>query len=278
MAVLFTFLLLLVVFYAMLWGGSLILQSYFYSVPVDGLAWRAAVGAATVALFLTIWFALDRRDPGKFDTFLDFVAYDIVEIDTFDAVRVSPAGIEKTVTYTRPTRLRRAAEYRPNDYKDSKGIAFNRSDTDSMVMAIVVKMPTTGESVRFEAVNVNKVDAKTGTKKIVFNNPQPYNEVRGSRTMTDQTVGKVIVPKNGLLFANLALNLAQYLIWFAVFYPILRYELWHSIGGALIFGLATMLIGIPILLGPNRNGSTPTPPPVAATIAETAAIPIAPAK
>ncbi|VTS05153.1 hypothetical protein [Tuwongella immobilis] len=261
MAVLLTFLLLLILLYAALWGGSLILQGYFYNVPATGLIWRAAAGAAVMAVFLTIWYALDRRSPGKYDTFLNFTAYDIVELDTFDAIRVTPAGVEKVVTYTRPTRARRGSEYRTSDYKDAKGLSFNRSDTDSMVLAIRVKLPNVEEPIRLQAVDVEKKDA-TGKVRYVFNTPQEYREVGGNRTMMDQTVGKLIVPKGGTLFVNLLLNLLQYLLWMAVLWPILRYEFWHAFCGAIILGLATMLIGVPVLLGSNRVETTkPTPPP-----------------
>ena len=74
---------------------------------------RAAVAALLVGTFLAAWVWLDRKSPGKYDTFFEFAPYTTTTFDEFQAVRwqADPASrgsvkkdaqgkpIEKTSTF-----------------------------------------------------------------------------------------------------------------------------------------------------------------------------------
>ena len=72
--------------FALLWVVTAVAQGYFYQQPVDRLPLRAAAAALLIGGYLTFWVALDRKSPGKYDTFFEFAPYSTTTFDEFDAV------------------------------------------------------------------------------------------------------------------------------------------------------------------------------------------------
>src|SRR5438046_250606 len=76
-----------VALFALFWGGGMVAQGYLYNQPADRFPLRAAAAALLVGIFLTLWCWLDKRSPGKYDTFFDFAPYETRTYDEFEAVR-----------------------------------------------------------------------------------------------------------------------------------------------------------------------------------------------
>lgn len=273
MSALLTSAALLFVLTAFFWASTLLLHNWLYSTPPERVGVRALAAAAVLTLFLSFWTLLDRKNPGRYDTFFDFTAYDIQDFDTFEAVRARPIpgdpptfGPEQVVTYRRPTRGRRPSEYRPEEYrvlrpqditkgkeKDAvaSGDPFNRAGTETMVIALRVPMPD-AEPLRLDAVDLIR-PGRDGKPRIAFNDPQVYREAGGAgRYMTDGTVGKLFIPRGGLLFVNLLLNALVFVLWFAALWLGMRYAVGHALVGTFGLGLMTTLVLIPLLLQLNR--------------------------
>src|SRR5581483_8442240 len=78
---------IVVALFALFWGGGLLAQGYLYSQPADRFPLRAAAGALLVGIFLTLWCWIDKRSPGRYDTFFEFAPYETRTFDEFEAVR-----------------------------------------------------------------------------------------------------------------------------------------------------------------------------------------------
>src|SRR4051812_24069436 len=61
-----------VTLFALLWGGALFLQGYFYTEPAAGLSWRAPAAAGALTLFYGLWCVLDYGATGASRTNLPY--------------------------------------------------------------------------------------------------------------------------------------------------------------------------------------------------------------
>jgi len=48
-------------------AGTVFIQGYIYSEPVEQVYWRAPAAALIVALFVAFWCSLDYKSPGVTD-------------------------------------------------------------------------------------------------------------------------------------------------------------------------------------------------------------------
>src|SRR6185437_861369 len=87
MLLLVIFALSTVILFALFWGGSLVAQGYLYQQPASRLPLRAAIAALWVGGFTATWVAIDKKNPGKYDTFFSFYGETTREFDEFEAVR-----------------------------------------------------------------------------------------------------------------------------------------------------------------------------------------------
>jgi hypothetical protein len=259
------------VLFGLFWGGSLIAQGYLYNQPADQLPLRAAAAALLVGSFLTVWCWIDRRNPGKYDTFFEFAPYSTKEFPEFEAIRwTAVAGQFKkdeqgNLIETPPTKFKRAPGGKTAVFvEEGSGQPFKLNDSRMMTAALLVKVDEAGEPVRFNAV------LKERTSVPQYTDERRFNEVNGSRyIMADETrLGTVFVPSTGVVAAALLLNLAHFAVWFVACWLILRFGWGHALGFATVFGLVTMLLVMPLLFKPNRTPRTPAPAPVAAAVEE----------
>lgn len=270
------------VLFALFWGGSLVAQGYLYQNPASHLPARAAGAALLVALFLTFWVWVDKRAPGKYDTFFEFAGETSKEINEFEAVRwtldpAAPKGkvefkkdaagkpVEKTAKYKRAGGGRTA-----QFHEVGTNHPFTPSTTDSMTAALLVKPDEGAQPVRFQAEL--KKDDRTGA--LNYTTERRFVEEGGSRYIKAEQPGVMYVPSSGVVVVALLLNLALFVVWFAALWPVLRFSLWHAVGFAVVFGLVTMLLVMPLLFKPNRTGKVA---PEAAAVGRSVAPAVEPA-
>src|SRR5436305_11407238 len=89
------FLMLTLGLFALFLGGGLVAQGYLYQNPAERMPVRSIAAAVLVGGFITLWVAIDRKSPGRYDTFFNFVGYTTANFDEFEAVRWTGAGGDK---------------------------------------------------------------------------------------------------------------------------------------------------------------------------------------
>lgn len=267
------FVLLVLVLFALFLGGSLFAQGYLYQQPAEHLPIRAAIGAVLVGGFITAWCAIDRSRPGKYDTFFEFVPYDTRDFAEFEAVRwVLDPATGKLRTDEKGDRIERAVKYKratggkAAPFVEAEGgtnQAFKLSTGADMTAAVVVTLDD--QPVKFKA-EFKKAD-QAGVPQ--YAGERRFLEDRGSRYIRTDQLGVVYVPSTGAVAAALLLNFAHFLVWFLVFWLVLRFGLGHALGLTAIFGLTTMLLLMPLLFKQTRaKAPAPAPEPKAAARVE----------
>ncbi|MDB5309604.1 MAG: hypothetical protein JWO38_3806 [Gemmataceae bacterium] len=260
MTLLLTFLLVTFALFALFWGGTLVAQGYLYQQPTDRLPLRAAAAAALVGAFLTFWVWVDKRSPGKYDTFFEFAPYSTTTFTEFEAVRWTrdPAAGAKKVEFKKDAkggpaettaRFKRApGGATPKFVEERTGREFKLNDSDTMTAALLLKGPDGGAPVRFKADL--KEDKRTGG--LTYSGERRFTEENGSRYVRGDQLGVLYVPSNSVVVLALLINFLLFVVWFAAFWPVLRFGVGHALGLAAVFGLVTMLLVMPLLFKPNR--------------------------
>jgi len=258
---LLTLLLVTMTLFALFWGGGLVAQGYLYSQPADRLPLRAAVAALVVGLFLTMWVGIDKRNPGRYDTFFSFSSYTTAEFSEFTAVRWTSLGgkirqdaqgqpVETLVKFKRLSGTRFVEEGTTQEFK--------LNDSTMMTAAILVKPDENSEPVRFNAklVNGNYPQVKDERR---------FEEVNGSRYVKAEQLGVMYIPSTGVVVGALLLNFLLFVVWFVALWPVMRFSWGPSLGFAAVLGVVTMLILMPLLFKPNRAPQARSEPVAQAT-------------
>jgi len=219
-----------------LWGGSMVLQGWLYQDPADRMPLRATAGGSLMALFLTLWCLIDARSGGKYDTLFEFSPIEITNVDSFDSILKTNQPNETIVPYHKKIGTRGSS----SDFIDAKGALWAKNTADSMVVAILVRDKDKAEPVRFNA----NLDPQG-------NFPRDKTELRftdaAGRYMMVDSLGRIYRKKTGVLLANLLLNGLHFILWWAVLWFGLRYNLWHAFCLAFAIWLFTM-VGIQPML------------------------------
>jgi len=242
--------------FALLWGGSLTAQGYFYSQPAEHLPYRALAAAGLIAIFLTFWVWLDRRSPGKYGTFFEFAPYSTATFDEFEAIRwrAEPGSMQRgkqpelakgpdgkpaeTIVKIRRREGNKAAPFVTPDNKE-----FHLQEGGSMTGALVLSLPDSPGPVRFDADL--KQDPRAGP---VYETPdRRFTENRGSRYIVGTQLGMLFVPSSGAILFALFVNLLHFILWFVAFWLILRFSTGHSFLFTIVLGITTMLVVMPLL-------------------------------
>lgn len=241
---------------AVLWGLALFLQGYLYNEPADKLPLRAAVGGLAVGCFVTGWVYVNTRADreNKYGALHQFTPEGRTEVGGFDAVYKSRRGgeaTEQTTAYKKRIGPRGLPEFASTD------AVFKLNTADHITAAIIV---TDGQPApaRFDAVL--KPDGWTydGEKKT-------FREVGGKRYIEGDEPGVIVAPSGSAMWAAVALNVLLFVVLFAVFWPVLRFGPGHAVGLSVVFGLAILLVLMPLLFGLNK-----LPPAVVVTVPTTA--------
>ena len=261
MTLLLTLLALIAALTALFWSLSLFLQPYLLSETVERLGLRSLIGGVVLALFLTGWTYVNTRasHPGKYATLLEFTPTATIEIQEFDAIhrlnRKQPDGqwAEETITYRRanPT----APFLATSEPRDRFAVTGSRNGVSYMTTAILVKQPGTETIWRMEPkLSPDGSTYETRSEEVVF------RQKGGSRYLEAGLPGVVYSPSFIAIVIAVFLNLFHFGIWYAVFWPILRYPSGTALGLAFGFGLLTMLGVMPLLFEENRPQPVATVP------------------
>jgi hypothetical protein len=243
---------------AVLWTGSLIAQGYLYNVPTEGLAWRAPAGAAAVTLFAALWCLIHARTDGRYDTLFSFDASDQKTYDELVSISQAPGGAETRTPFKRFRSGRGQVEYR-----DANGRRWERSSSAGQVVAVEVE--DNGRKVRFDAQR-----NPDGTFKVAPGEYLKFVDPASGRSMTDGDMGTVRRRRTGVMIGNVVLNLLHLALWFAVFWPILRYSWSHAVVLAVICWLVMTVGVLPMMFDQTRKARAASlaPPPAAAPAEE----------
>jgi hypothetical protein len=226
---------LLAIFTLVLWGISVFLQGWLYNDLARKLPLRALGGAAALALFHTVWCAIYKEDPGRFDTLYSFKT-EVMEgsYDEFQSVRKVGKNEQK------PVKFIRRGESTDFEAVESRKL-WNRSDSDGMVVAVLIQEKGGKEPTRFNAnLNADGTFPQTSDHR--------YEADGGKRYMDHNSMGKVYRKRSMAIMGNLFVNLLHLAVWVVVLWPIMRFTLGHAIA----IGLA--LWGITMILQPALFG------------------------
>ena len=211
-------LLVAVALYALLWGVALLAQGYFYEQPAAGLAWRAAVGAGVMAAFVGIWCALYAQDRSTYTTVFAYSPTDTQPAyPALVTVRFRGPNLPETETAYTLRRLPTGG----SEYRDANGRPWRRSD-NGMVTAIKLT-EADGSLTTFVPSDDSVRDGLFQTDNVLF------LEVGGDRTMTEYELGRPSREVPGRFGANLTVNLLHLVLWFTVFWPLLRFTWGHAL-------------------------------------------------
>jgi hypothetical protein len=259
---LLTFALVFVALFALLWIVTVVGQAYFYEQAVSRLPIRAAGASLLVSTFLIFWVFLDRRSPGKYDTFFEFAPYSTTNFHEFDAVRWEATQAAQGKVELKKDAAGKSAEavthYKRSGGKASRfvdektGKEFVLSDGGMMTAAMVLKPEGAPEPVRFDAVF--REDKRTGAKTYPSkgNDDRRFAEPAGSRYVMLDQPGVLYIPSTGAVILALLMNLMLFVVWFGAFWPILRFGAGFAFLLTLAFGLLTMFAVMPVLFKPGR--------------------------
>jgi hypothetical protein len=214
--------------------GTAVIQGYLYNQPVEGIAWRSAVTGAAVGLFFGGWCWIESRAPHEYGSMLDFSPQKITVFPKFWSERTGDRGKQEI-----PYELGRDSRGR-EVYFGPDNRLWERSSSNGMVTAIIVE--ENGEKRRFDAQMTPQGTFQTDDAGAVR-----YVEQSGRRVMTDQSVGRITTTRYGVLFGNLALNLAHLLVWFLCLWLLMEFDFWHALGMAIALWLAFGLAVWPVL-------------------------------
>jgi len=235
------FLLLAFVFILFLWGGSLLLQGWLYQNPAELLPIRAAISGSVLAAFLTAWCWIDARNPGKYDTLLEFSPVEVTEYDSFESVMKKANGEEKTMLFKK----RLGTHGLTGDFVDDKGNNWLKNTSDSMATVILIREKDKNEPTPFKA----NLDAKGNFPADLTQ--LTYTDASG-RWMTADALGKVHRRKTGVLWANILLNALHFLLWWLALSLGMRFGIWEALGLAFVIWLFLMLLAQPVLFKQTR--------------------------
>jgi len=229
----------------LLWGLSTFLQGYLYNTRAERLPLRAAAGGLALGLFITLWtFVNVKADiPNKYGTLLEFQTVGETPVQRFKAVRYYPnAKEEQTVAYGRlPAGNSVIFGEVKTDGTPDESKPYRLNDSQYLTTAIILADPGKPEA-RFET-EVNETKAgKT------YKDPEKiFREKSTTRFLHGENPDKVSAPSRGGMFGAIALNILNFIVWFAVLWLLLRYGALHSVGLAFVAGIATMAVLMPLL-------------------------------
>lgn len=264
MTLVFTLLAITFAAAAVLWGLSSLLQPYLYSDPASQLPIRALIGGLAIGCFLTLWVFVNTRADreNKFGVLHDFSPVSVTPILKFEAVRKyrlgnGQPGPEKVVKYWRESTDKKA------EFTDEDGRPFRLSDDRFVTIALLVLEEKKEKPIRFEA----KMKGADGMNAWIYDTEtKAFTEVGGSRFIDRDQPGLVASSSGWVIAGAIGLNVLQFVVWFVVFWPCLRYNVGHSLGLALVFSLAVMLLLMPLLFNLNKVKPTDLPVPAKAKV------------
>lgn len=219
--------------------GTIFLQGYINTEPVDNIQWRAPVAGSVLTLFLLLWVYLDFRSPGDYGPLQSF---DAGKDDTFKEFRViTQDGTDET--YKPAGNIRRGQpDFRLN------GQVQGQTPPQRPLKVIVQE---NGVDVIFEPpMEAGQAKDKGGTAHFKTEKGAylRYYDKKSGRYMVEGHFYQASKPATGKLIVNLLINFAHLAVWIAVLWLVLEFRFWHAVGlGLVVWGAATLLLLPPVL-------------------------------
>ena len=231
---------------ALLWGGTLFLQGYFYTEASTAIFWQAPVAAVVLTLFYGLWCLLDYNAAGArpgylpYDTIFSFSAdetkptKDNKPVERLWAVLKSGKS-EKKVPYKRWPVLEAGRATYPYFREEAGGGKGERWPVDK---AVAIDVPEDGDVVRYELAKADSAEYR------LFVSPEGW-------TIKEYNSGPTGQPeafRPGLLLGNLLLNFGHFALWFLCLWLLLRFQWGHALGLGFVMWLVMTLLVVPMML------------------------------
>ena len=243
--------------FAAFWGLALFVQRYLYQEPADKLVLRAAVAGLLLGCFVTGWVYVNTRASGanRYGVIHDFHPNDVSgPVPKFQAVRTYPnAKKEETVAFERQVV---GGGHR---YLDADKRTFAVNSAEFLTTALV--LDDGGQPVRYEAV-MNGQSQYVG-EKYTFREKDGGRSIELGRPYDPVEPVAVTSPSGGVVFLALLLNVLHFVVWFACFWPVLRFNVGHALGLAAVFTAGATVLLMPLLFQANAVPALPPPTPAA---------------
>jgi hypothetical protein len=244
--------------FALFWGITLFAQRYLYNEPADKLPLRAAVAGLLLGCFLTGWVYVNTRADGenKYGVLHQFSPNDkSPPVAKFQAVRLYPNTKKEETVPVERVPAGSGQKYQTKDAKD-----FRLNSGDYLTTALI--LDDASGPVRYEAV-LDKQQYVGG--KATFKEPggKVIELSTGAAADAAEPVA-VVSPSGGVVFLALALNALHLVVWFGIFWPILRFSVGHAVGFAVVFFAMFTVLVMPLLFDANKVPKVPVTAPPAA--------------
>jgi hypothetical protein len=241
-----TFAVLVIAAFAVLLGLSLFLQAYLYNAPADKIYLRALVGGFTIALFLTGWTYMNTRADreNKYGAIHEFKPTGTTDVTKFEAIRRNRNKAETTVPYSKTLGEK---EFRSELDKSP----FRVNTSDYITVAFLIKEEGKAEATRFDAALESELLYDSKLEKKTF------REKGGPRYIEEDGIGQIVAPSGGVIFLALLINLLHLVVWFVVFWFVMKFTWPHGLGLAMVLGVVITLIAMPLIFSLNKPLRTP---------------------
>jgi hypothetical protein len=220
--------------------GTIFLQSYINTEPVDYIQYRAPIAGTALTLFLVLWVFLDYRSPGEYGPLQSF---DVSKDYYFKEFRVITQDGKEETYKPAGKNARGQVEYKLNGQP-------NEHKPQGRPLKVIVK--ENGEDVIFEP-EMEPGKGKDGSAgrehfKVEKGGSLRYYDKKSGRYMQEGYFNEASKFAWGKLTVNLLLNLLHFVVWVAVLWYVLEFRFWHAFGlGIIAWGAATLLLLPPIL-------------------------------
>jgi hypothetical protein len=226
------FAVLFVVLAVALYVGALFFQSYIYTGPVPGLAWRAPVAAGVLASFFTLWcFVVTRSDARPGDIPYDTIFRFSPRVDMFPepAPKIwTVKGDGAKIAY-----VRRTSDNLKPEYRDSK-----KGGPYLPTGVVALELERDGSIIRFD-------------KGVTEEGGYRFFESADGWVMKEYDNGPTGIPSQsrwGRFLANLGLNLLHAALWLVCFWLLLQFRFNDALGFAFVITLVATVVLLPMIL------------------------------
>jgi hypothetical protein len=225
---------------AFFWAATNFFQGQLYETIAEKVVVRAAIAALLVSGFVCAWVYINTRAESRdrYGTLFEFSPTASVSYPEFLATRRTANKREYTVAY------KKSASRFVDVNEPTK--SFQLTTSDYLVTAIEVTMKD--ERVRFDA----ELDANG---KYSDRSPRVFRERGGRRYLEiggTNVPSPIQIPNRRAMVLAIGINGLHFLVWLIACWPVLKYELGHSILASLALGFLFMLIVMPLLFQKNK--------------------------
>jgi hypothetical protein len=214
---------------AVLWFGTLFLQSYFYTEPSGGVFWQAPLAAAVLTVFYLFWSLLNVWGGTVVDGRVE-IPYGILWSFS-NRIDLSPEPVAEFES-------KRRNEAEPEVFKLEKlpkEIKYKRVDKNEYWSSNGVEWvkfkDKEGKEYKFEPV-----PSERGGNRVFVDREQGWE-------MTDIRPGQASYTSFGRLLVYFFLNALHLLLWIACLWLVLRFAPSHAVGlGVVMWLLFTLAV------------------------------------